>query len=79
MKNRQFSRQLKAKKDKEAKEIWAGISPSAVKCKTCAFAYSEDTRWGGPENSNCEIYEDEEKPVDVLWRGANCKYYLEVI
>lgn len=79
MKNRQFNRQLKAKADKKAQEIWAGISPTAEKCKTCAFAYNEDEHWGGPENSNCEIYDTEDKPVGVLWHGADCKYYLEQI
>lgn len=72
-----MNRTVKERQDEKAGELWVGIEPTAEKCKTCAFAYSEDDHWGGYLNSNCEIYDDEEKPTEVLWDGADCEYYTE--
>ncbi len=66
---------LKKKKDEEASQIWIGIGPSAVQCRKC-FNALEDTEFtNGAEKAMCKIY-TEEKPTEVLWKGADCKYFI---
>lgn len=70
--------ELKKKKDEEAAQIWASIPPEAALCRKC-FNALEDTEFTvGAEKVYCKIYvPPDEKPTEVLWEGADCKYYIE--
>jgi hypothetical protein len=68
---------LKIKKDKEAKQLWVSVKPSAVLCKTCKFAYPNTEYTKGYEKANCQVFESpEDKPMEVLWDGADCDFYV---
>lgn len=68
---------LKIKADKKAKEIWASIPPKASLCKTCKFAYPNTEYTKGYEKANCQVFESpEDKPMEVLWDGADCDFYV---
>lgn len=74
----QIPKTLKIKKDKEAKQLWVSIKPSAKLCKTCKFAYPDTKYTKGYEKANCQVFESpEDKPMEVLWDGADCDFYTE--
>lgn len=69
--------ELKKKKNEESKQIWTGVSPKGMLCKTCKFAYPNTKYTKGYEKANCLIFESEDKPMEVLWNGAECDFYVE--
>lgn len=74
------SEELKKKKDEEASQIWAAISPSAEKCRTCINALDDTEFTVGAEKCYCKVFvAPDEKPTDVLWNGGDCRYYVEEI
>lgn len=70
-------KELKKKKDEEAAQVWTSIRPEAALCKSC-FNALEDTEFTvGAEKAFCKVYvAPDEKPTDVLWKGADCKYHI---
>lgn len=74
----QVSKDLKIKKEKEAKQLWVSISPEAKLCKTCKFRLLDTKFTKGYQKANCTIFQaPEDKPMDVLWRDADCDFYVK--
>lgn len=69
------SKELKKKKDDEARQIWTGVPPSVKWCRTCLFAEESTEYVNGAEKSSCVMFD--EKPDDVFLRGAECVFYTE--
>lgn len=59
-------------------EIWTGVHPNPVACRTCIFRATagEDYFLDRASTDTCTIYEDpDHKPDDVYWHGADCENY----
>ncbi len=69
------------KKPKWEEEMFAPITPKDdIHCKTCKFKRPSvkigDEIVERHTFAICKIYDDDErKPNDVLWEGAECEYY----
>lgn len=68
---------LKKKKDDEAAQRWTGVSPTAKMCKTCKFAQPDTKYVKGYRKTNCAVFTDEDKPMEILWNDADCDFYVE--
>ena len=74
----EVSKELKKKKDEEAAQIWAGITPPASQCKKCMWA-AEDTEYTvGAEMAFCDVYPmPDGKPNGVMEDKADCPSFVE--
>lgn len=56
---------------------FAPVFPSNdIICKDCVF---KDAGIMGFKNANCQVYTPEiaDKPLDILFKDAKCKYYMK--
>lgn len=74
----QVSKELKIKKEKEAKQLLVGIQPEAKLCKTCKFRLPDTEFTEGYRKCNCEVFvAPEDKPMSILWDNGDCDFYTK--